>query len=312
LFTVTADRSAKGRPPGEHKIQLIVEGQRRGQAGKLHLGDVHTVLLGFSPDFGVFVGWESRLYTKFAYSANVQVREHLLAEARDNGWAVAAARRIRGSEEVRVAFSSGNLSTFLRLSRSADLRGLSGIRREAFMLAHVPNYQAHGLPKQADQLADYVQQERQRLQVSRLSRDSRFASRVKASFEYACCVCDTQLQIVEAAHIIPVNDARGTDDQWNGLCMCPNHHALFDARRFVVLENLRIAVDTEAVKFLRDLGRSSGLKLLRDYDGQRIRYPNFWRTSHSLRNQLKSALRYTSSLTPIRKRTRKSSSHASG
>ena len=67
VFTVTRDRSAGGaRPPDEYKIQLIIDGQLRSARGSLDLKGAHTVLLGFSPDFGVLVAWEARLYSNFS------------------------------------------------------------------------------------------------------------------------------------------------------------------------------------------------------------------------------------------------------
>ncbi len=121
LWTVTPDRSVVGaRPRGEFKIQLIVEGQGRGSRGSLELEGAYTVLIGYSPDFGVFVGWEARIYSDFAYSRNVQVRDDLLAEGRNTGWAVAERRLLQGTREVRVAFSPGNMTYFLRVSREAD------------------------------------------------------------------------------------------------------------------------------------------------------------------------------------------------
>jgi len=300
LFTVTPDRSAPGaRPPGEFKIQLIIEGQTRGERGALELRDAYTALLGFSPDFGVFVGWEARLYSTFGYSANVQVREPLLVEARNNGWAVAQPRPIRGSTEVRVAFAAGNLLLYLRASRQADKRELTGAWREAFMLSKAPGYQAEELPSRPRDLDVYVQRERQRLNATRLSRDSKFAPRVKEQFDYSCAVCAVQLEIVEAAHIIPVNDSRSSDDVWNGLSLCPSHHTLFDARRFIVGPNLKIVVDDDAVAFLKESGRASGIELLTSFQGQEIRPPQFWKTSQKLQQRMQEALIYTHSLTGI-------------
>lgn len=293
LFTVTRDQSSQGRPPGEFKIQLIIEGQARSARGSLALQDAYTILLGFSPDFGVFVGWEARLYVSFSYSANVQVREPLLAEARSNGWAVAAPRNLKASTEVRVAFSAGNLMPYLRASQAADRRDLLGAWREAFMLANAPNHHAGKLPPRARGLEKYVQQERQRLISTRLSRDARFAPRVKEQFDYACAVCSVQLEIVEAAHIVPVNDTHSSDEIWNGLSLCPNHHTLFDARRFVIAPSLEVVVDNDSITFLESAGRASGVELLTRYRGQRIRAPRFWQSSAELQERMRDALNYS-------------------
>ncbi|MBI2288886.1 MAG: HNH endonuclease [Betaproteobacteria bacterium] len=63
--------------------------------------------------------------------------------------------------------------------------------------------------------------------------------------------------MVEAAHIIPVNDQHSSDDVWNGLSLCPSHHTLFDARRFIIEPNLQIAVDDETITFLQESDRAS-------------------------------------------------------
>jgi len=300
LFTVTRDRSAGGaRPLGEFKLQLIIDGQARGDRGSLKLDGAYTVLLGFSPDFGVFVGWEASLYTDFAYSANVQVREPLLAEARDNGWAVAAPRAIKRSTEVRVAFSAGNLLAYLRAVKDADRRNLKNLWREAFLLSKAPHFDATALPASAPALETYIHRERQRLNTTRLSRDSRFAPLVKKQFGFSCAVCGVQLEIIEAAHIIPVNDQRSSDEVWNGLSLCPNHHTLFDARQFVVEPNLVVTVDNETIEFLEESGRASGIELLTDFQGEKIRAPAFWKTSPESRERMREALTYSRDLAGI-------------
>lgn len=300
LFTLTPDRSPTGvRPAGEFKLQLIIDGQVRGSRGSLNLDGAYTVLLGFSPDYGVFVGWEASLYVDFAYSANVQVREPILLEARDNGWAVAPPRAIKGSTEVRMAFSAGNLQAFLRANREADRRELKDLWREAFLLSKAPYYDAGTFPTRAPELEKYVERERQRLTTTRLSRDSKFAPRVKEQFGYSCAVCSVQLEIVEAAHIIPVNHQRSSDDVWNGLSLCPNHHTLFDARLFVVEPDLVVRIDDETVTFLEQSGRASGIELLTDFEGEKIRAPRFWRQSSETRDRMKGALAYNCALVGI-------------
>jgi putative restriction endonuclease len=296
LFTVTRDRSEAGkRPAGEFKIQLIIDGQARSARGSLDHDEANTVLLGYSPDFGVFVGWEARLYREFAYSANVQIREPTLADARAFGWSVAAPRSIRGSSEVRVALPPGNLPHYLRASREADRKEIWGVWREALMLSKMPNFSPGDVPRRERDLPEHIKLERQRITSSRLSRDARFAPRVKEQFDFSCAVCGLQLEIVEAAHIIPVNDERSSDDIWNGLALCPSHHTLFDARRFVVEANLALRVDRDAVAFLEQSGRASGIELLLDYDGDSIQPPAFWAAKGDLRTRMTDALTYVSS-----------------
>jgi len=277
LWTITPDRSAEGaRPAGEFKIQLILPDQPRESRGSLDLSEIPTFLLGYSPDFGVFVGWEARLYDDFAFSANVQTREELLSEGRSLGWAVAAPRRRRETEEVRVAFSPGNLLHYLRASVRADREKLYGRWREAFFLSQTPNVSLETLPSRASQLLEYVEQERRRVSATRAQRDARFGPRVREQFDFSCALCRIQLEIIESAHIIPVCEPESRDDLWNGVALCPNHHKLFDARTFVIDRTLHVRVDRATVQFLIDSRQDEGIAVLTDFDGRLIRRPTFW------------------------------------
>jgi putative restriction endonuclease len=64
----------------------------------------------------------------------------------------------------------------------------------------------------------------------RLKRSPRFAFEVGKRCGWRCAVCVVNLKpLLDAAHIRGVAD-RGSDDPRNGLILCKNHHAAFDAR----------------------------------------------------------------------------------
>jgi excisionase family DNA binding protein len=82
VYMYNATRPPGGRPLGEHKVQLIVPGQRRGQRGSFDNGDGRIVLLiGYSAEEDVFVLWDAGLYTDFAWSRNVQVKAETIIQA---------------------------------------------------------------------------------------------------------------------------------------------------------------------------------------------------------------------------------------
>lgn len=294
LWTCTADRSAEGRPLGEFKIQIILPWQQRGQRGHLEIGGSYTALLGYSPDYGVFVGWEADLYDNVGYSANVQTREELLEVAREVGWSVLSPRALRQRirpEEVRVAFTPGNLLPYLQASQTADQRGLYGMARTAFMLAQAPG-QTHAAPPAPALLDDaFIERERQRILTSRLLRDATFGSRVRQEYGDACAVCAVQLPLIEGAHIIPVGDQLSQDEVWNGIALCRNHHRLFDVRLFHVAPDLRVRLDGPALAFLTESHRDRGADaLLVPFQDQRITEPAFYGNGN-LRQMMEWALR---------------------
>lgn len=79
--------------------------------------------------------------------------------------------------------------------------------------------------------------------VSRLIRDTAVTRRVKSLYKHRCQVCDVQLQAptglyAEAAHIMPLGAPHyGPDITGNVLCLCPNHHVLFDLGAFAVADD---------------------------------------------------------------------------
>ena len=80
--------------------------------------------------------------------------------------------------------------------------------------------------------------------VLRIVRDTRPARRIKELYDYRCQMCGTRLEglagpYAEAAHIRPLGAShRGLDTPDNILCLCPNHHVLFDHGGVGIDENL--------------------------------------------------------------------------
>jgi excisionase family DNA binding protein len=82
VYLFNATRPPGGRPTGEHKVQLIMPGQKRGERGDFDTSDHRTILLvGYAAEEDVFVLWDAGLYRNFAWSRNVQVRAQTLVEA---------------------------------------------------------------------------------------------------------------------------------------------------------------------------------------------------------------------------------------
>ena len=82
--------------------------------------------------------------------------------------------------------------------------------------------------------------------VTRVIRDTSVGRAVKELHDYRCQVCGVRLEgpggpYAEAAHIRPLGRPHnGPDVMENVLCLCPNHHVLFDLHSFSVGEDLRL------------------------------------------------------------------------
>lgn len=90
------------------------------------------------------------------------------------------------------------------------------------------------------------QASRKQFKTYRILRDTAKSLEVKKLYDYHCQVCNVRLEgprgpYVEAAHIKPLgNPHNGPDDQDNIICLCPNHHVLFDKYAFTIDDDLQL------------------------------------------------------------------------
>ncbi len=75
---------------------------------------------------------------------------------------------------------------------------------------------------------------RSEITYSRIIRDTRVSKEIKELYNYECQICGIVIEIngvryAEAAHIKPLGKPHnGEDTHGNLICLCPNHHVMFD------------------------------------------------------------------------------------
>ena len=110
VYAYNATRPPGGRPLGEHKVQLIVPGQLRGQRASFDNTDGRIVLLvGYAAEEAVFVLWDAGLYADFAWSRNVQVKAETIIRA-SAGKLASQERQLRppnGDATIEVVLAAG-------------------------------------------------------------------------------------------------------------------------------------------------------------------------------------------------------------
>lgn len=88
------------------------------------------------------------------------------------------------------------------------------------------------------QILNYI---RQRDTTTQARRDPEFRSKVLRRYNNTCIVCGcTEKKILQAAHIVDVQYG-GNDEETNGVCLCANHHLLYD--------NALLSIDLETKTF---------------------------------------------------------------
>ncbi|WP_220505462.1 HNH endonuclease [Microbispora sp. H10830] len=80
--------------------------------------------------------------------------------------------------------------------------------------------------------------------VERIVRDTALSRLVKTLHDHTCQICGIRLMLptgpyAEGCHIRPLGEPHnGPDELANMLCLCPNHHTLFDAGALAVQDDL--------------------------------------------------------------------------
>lgn len=85
--------------------------------------------------------------------------------------------------------------------------------------------------------------------VVRIVRDTAIAHKVKSIYNHECQVCNITIKTKsgrysEGAHIKPLGKPHnGDDNSDNMLCLCPNHHVMFDKGSFSISDDLTLVGD---------------------------------------------------------------------
>lgn len=64
--------------------------------------------------------------------------------------------------------------------------------------------------------------------VTVLARKAGAGRRIREAYSHTCAMCGLGSNLLQGAHIYPVEAPGSTDDIWNGLSLCYNHHRAFD------------------------------------------------------------------------------------
>lgn len=249
------------RPEGELRIQLT------GVVPPLLLrGGFRTLLLGWHEPTRMFAGFDVRHRpTAWGRSPSVQIREEAIRDAQHGGFGIYR-RATGGQGEIAVAFAPEAFMDYVeqqsRLHEFAGNAGASEILAAA----------ARGSEVDLDHVTGHGRREALRRVVARVGQEN-FRTRVLTVYDYCCAVCDVQLDLVEAAHIVPV-PAGGTNNTSNGLALCALHHEAYDRALIGIRPDYSIHTNADALRRLRRLDLHGGWSDFQDNLRQEIILPD--------------------------------------
>ncbi len=97
---------------------------------------------------------------------------------------------------------------------------------------------------------------------TRYSRDPKFRKLIYDAYCHKCAMCGIQLELIEAAHIVPHSHEKGTDEVGNGVCLCSLHHAAYDQSLVYFDRAFDIKINNRKMKYLEKIGRDAGYRKL--------------------------------------------------
>lgn len=249
IWNITPGGPLRVRPLGEFRIQMT------SVDFPLKVGEgFRTLLLGWSGEFGVFAGFDVQHHiTSKSRSPSIQIKERTLVEASQRGMAFQS----RGRNEIAVAFAPDQFMNYVLQRRSLHLfRHLQEVE-----LLEIASTGKDLAPKEVE----IVPRERREVLriVAEWHRQRDFRQRVLSAYNHHCAICQIQLELVEAAHIIPIGAPGSNDLTSNGLALCVLHHKAYDDSLIGIKGDYHIIVNEAKLKELQHRNLVTGEQLLR-------------------------------------------------
>ncbi len=234
------------RPTDEFRIQKTIS-SLEALPGEI------TLILGWHAGYGVFTGFDiSKHLGAVASSPSIQIREDALISAHTHSFAV----HLRHNGEIAIAFRPEFLVDYA-LNANA-LHATGAIDQDTDLLNKLDSVTD-------DQVEAVAAAERKKVisQIVRKYRAHDFRSRVLSAYGCQCAACGIQLELIDAAHIVPVEEPGSTDETTNGIAFCKLHHAAYDRNLLSFDHRYRIEVSERQVERLTEANLIGGLRQFR-------------------------------------------------
>ena len=246
--------------PDEYRIQMTSVGS------PLALNpEGYTVLMGYHSDLRVFAGFDLAMHHTFtAGSPSVQIDIGALHQALQMGLSF----HVKSNNEIAVGVRPDHLVNYII---SSDLLHKYGAEANVRALLE----QATDPAQQVDATIEHLSAERQHIvsEVTLYSRNANFRMAVLNAYDNRCAVTRVQMNLVDAAHILPVRAEGSSDHVSNGISLSPTMHRAYDNCLIYLDQSLVMRMNKEKAAQLANDGLDSGLATFRNLLDKPIHLP---------------------------------------
>lgn len=215
-----------------------------------------VIILGWHASYGVFVAFDPRKHIDQAGSSpSAQVSEAALIEANQNIFAA----HVNSKGETIIAMRPSFLMTYVASARQLHNFGKAA---DLSLLNEIGKNRGKSDVDESSEVSLPERREVMRV-VKRKIRAADFRDRIMAAYKSTCAMCGTQLNLIDAAHILPVESPKSTDDTNNGIGLCALHHRAFDGALLSFDTNFKIEINDRRIQELAALKLDGGLAAFR-------------------------------------------------
>jgi putative restriction endonuclease len=258
IYAWTLTHGGRANLPHEYRIQLT------GVKSPLALNPNPagtTILLGYEPLTKMLAGFDVNRHRNFTEgSPSVQIDMRTLDDARANGVAL----DLKANREIAVALRPDHFILYCERARELHESGSDPVTLAGLQEA---------VTQPATEAPSIAEREQVVHRVARFRRLAGFRRKVLQAYDYRCAVTRCQLDLAQAAHILPVPHPRSTDEVRNGIALSPTYHRAFDTG-LIYLDNVDGGVVMRLnPRKLHQLSHQDGLEFFAQSLGRAIHLP---------------------------------------
>lgn len=262
IFVANVSR-AQRTDPDEYRIQCPGD---MPEVLATHGENGNTVcILGYNADTDTFSAWDPERFVQRSrvtqrFSLYTRMSHH--RRARTDGFSI----YLDASGQSVLQFRSEFLALYI---------GNTDVMHQATTRALQNIVKAHRETRTGIASRKLVAVAKKRIVVShsQYARNPQFREAVREAYENRCAVCNVQLELIEAAHIVPHGHPQGLDTVPNGVALCALHHRSLDTGLIYLNSNFNILINPVRRKFLVKVHRIGGFSQFRRQLSDRINLP---------------------------------------
>ncbi len=255
---------ARRNDPDEFRIQC--PGDLPDQLAALRAAGGLICVLGYNADTDTFSAWDperfvqrSRVTQRFSLYTRLSTHQR----ARTDGFSIYR----DASHQNVLSFRSEFMALYI---------GNTEVMHQATDKALQNLVSAHRDTRSGVASRKLVAVARRRIEVThnQYERSPQFREAVREAYQNRCAMCGVQLELIEAAHLVPHNHPKGLDTVSNGIALCALHHRSLDTSLVYLDANYNILINHVRRKYLVRVRRIDGVLQFRRQMSDKIALPH--------------------------------------